>query len=726
MHNINISSNYLTGLNSQQLEAVCSTEGPLLVLAGAGTGKTKVLTSRIAHILYSKLAFPSQILAVTFTNKAAKEMRLRIDSQTSGAAEGLWLGTFHSIAAKILRRHAELVNLTRDFVIIDNDDQIRLVKQLLSDYNIDDKKNPPRGLLYLISRFKDKAWAPNQVPDTEVGFYGNAKVKDLYAEYQSRLRLMNAVDFGDLTLFNIVLFNQHIDILKEYQNKFKYILVDEYQDTNVAQYLWLRILAQASQNVCCVGDDDQSIYGWRGAEITNILRFDKDFTQAKIIRLEKNYRSTNHILKAATELISNNLDRHGKNLWTEVSEGQKIKLSSFYDDRDEAKYVAEEIESIIYKKTHNYSSHAILLRAGYQSRSFEESFNFLRIPYRIIGGLKFYERMEIRDTIAYIRLLINPHDSLAFERIINTPRRGIGNVVLQRIKTVSKRQSVSYYDACNQLIKEGIIKGKVAQLLNKLFMDLARFSDSLKHQSHWVVIENMLEECGYISMWKNDVSLDAKERLDNIKELLHSLQDYGDLREYLEHISLVTDADNMPNDDKVNIMTMHAAKGLEFETVFLTGWEEGSFPSQRSMDEKGKSGLEKERRLAYVGITRAKSNLYISYACNRRVYGGFQACTPSRFIDELHHSTYEIQNNYGRYYNKNAAKTLSSQGRSGYDATSVDNILKLGVRVFNVKFGYGRVVGLKDSIVEVAFEKAGIKRLLAEYVSDASSTDHQG
>lgn len=714
----NLSENnfsYLDNLNAPQLEAVRSTEGPLLVLAGAGTGKTRVLTSRIAHILHLRQAFPSQILAVTFTNKAAREMRGRVDSLTNNATDGIWLGTFHAIAAKILRRHAEVVGLTRDFTIIDYDDQVRLAKQILADFDIDDKKNPPRALISMISRFKDKAWSVGKVPESEAGFYALGKGRELYAAYQKRLKLLNAVDFGDLTLLNIELFNNHPDILREYQNKFKYILVDEYQDTNVAQYLWLRILAQSMQNICCVGDDDQSIYGWRGAEVTNILRFDEDFKNAKIIRLEENYRSTNNILAAASALIANNLDRHGKNLWTGVGSGNKLKLSSFYDDKEEARYVAEEIESIHYRKTHAYAETAILVRAGYQTRSFEESFNFLRIPYRIIGGLKFYERMEIRDVLAYIRVLVNPTDSLAFERIINTPKRGIGNGSIQKIMMLSRELHISYYEATKRLMVEGEIKGKAKDAIAKMFKDFASASEKLPKQPHWQVVEDLLDDVGYIEMWKLEVSEDARERIDNIKELLRSLQDYADLREYLEHISLVTDTDTMQDGDKVNIMTMHSAKGLEFETVFLTGWEEGIFPSQKSLTENGKAALEEERRLAYVGITRAKANLYITYACNRRIYGNYQASIPSRFIDEIPSSTYEIINNYGSYYNTNRPNI----GYSTPVAEAHEVPLKKGQRVFNIKFGYGYILSFSDNVVDVAFDKAGIKRVLAEYLSPA-------
>ena len=713
----NVNQRYLSSLNPSQLDAVINTEGPLLVLAGAGTGKTKVLTTRIAHIIHSTNVAPNRILAVTFTNKAAKEMNLRINHLTNNESSGMWLGTFHSIAAKILRQHADLVGLTSNFTIIDSDDQLKLIKQILVENNIDSKKNSPKNLLYIISRFKDKAWSPDNIFESETEYFAGVRIKHLYAEYQQRLKSLNAVDFGDLTLYNIKLFNENTLLLKQYQNKFKYILVDEYQDTNVAQYIWLKILAQTSRNICCVGDDDQSIYGWRGAEIANILKFDKDFNEAKIIRLEENYRSTNHILGAATGLISYNKNRHGKNLWTEVKEGQKIKLNSFYDDYDEARFVAEEIETYIYRKNQIYSDIAVLIRAGYQSRSFEESFNLLRISYRIVGGVKFYERLEIKDVISYIRILVNPCDSLALERIINTPKRGIGDAVLNKIKHTAKNLSLSYFESIKVMIEQRIISGKIAHVLQNFFELISQFRELLKTDSkHWQVVENLLEEVGYLAMWHNEATQESKERLDNIKELLGSLQDYTNLNDYLEHVALVNDNDTTYEEDKVNIMTIHAAKGLEFETVFLTGWEEGTFPSQRSLEEKGNSALEEERRLAYVAITRAKNNLYISYACNRKMYGSYQACIPSRFIHELPCSTYEVINNYGGYKNK-FSEGVTSPKPNNYHLNSEIHSIVPGNRVFHIKFGYGYVNYVNQNLAEVSFEKSGVKRMMIEYLS---------
>jgi DNA helicase-2/ATP-dependent DNA helicase PcrA len=720
-NNPNREQDFTCGLNSEQIEAVNTTEGPLLVLAGAGTGKTKVLTSRIANILLTRKAFPSQILAVTFTNKAAREMYSRIEGIMQGNAAGIWLGTFHSIAAKILRRHAHFVVLTADFTIIDSDDQLKLVKQILKDFNIDDKKNPARLILHLINRYKDKAYFPNKVPTSEVSTYVDGKLVTIYEEYEKRLQSLNAVDFGNLLLLNIKLFNEHPDVLLEYQNRFHYILVDEYQDTNVAQYLWLRILAQKHNNICCVGDDDQSIYGWRGAEVTNILRFDRDFSGAKIIRLERNYRSTNHILEAATHLISNNLDRHGKKLWTENKGGKKIKLSSYYDEKEEARQIAEEIINSQRSGT-ELSETAILVRAGHQTRSFEESLNFLRIPYRIIGGMKFYERAEIKDSIAYVRLLQNADDSLAFERIINTPKRGIGISTLQQIYHYGRSHNLSLFAAAREMVQSGVIKNKVGATLHKFFTDFAHWNQMLSTKTHWQVVETMLQESGYIDMWRTESTNEARERVENIKEFLRSLQDFTDLNEYLQHVSLVSDHDNNDSDNKVSIMTIHAAKGLEFETVFLAGWEEGIFPSQKSIDENGRAGIEEERRLAYVGITRAKKNLHICYACNRRIYGSFNATIPSRFIDELPRSSYEIVNNLQSFFSMRNSGTqikrpLKSVEESPQSFATTQGKFRKGQMVNHSKFGGGVVINIAGEFAEVSFKDLGVKKVLVDYLN---------
>lgn len=712
---------YIDSLNPEQLEAVTTTEGPLLVLAGAGTGKTKVLTTRIAHILMQRKAFPGQILAVTFTNKAAREMKERVERIISGV-EGLWLGTFHSIAAKILRRHADLVGLKKDFIIIDMEDQKRLCKQIVRDLKYDEKKYPPKLVSYIIGKFKDKGLTPEKAVDS--GFVrgtGEAEIA-IYREYQKRLVANNSCDFGDLMMYNIEILKNHPDVLREYQNKFKYILVDEYQDTNVSQYLWLRLLTQENKNICCVGDDDQSIYGWRGAEVTNILRFDQDYKGAKVIRLEQNYRSTAEILKAATNLISQNLERHGKELWTAEKQGEKIKLNSFYDEREEARYIADEIESMQISRKHKLSDMAILLRAGYQTRSFEESLNFLRIPYKIIGGVKFYERAEIKDSIAYIRLLVNPSDNLAFERVINTPKRGVGIASIQNLMQFARENGMSMYDGIERAKAEGVIKGKAASAISEFAGEISKWRESLKSKNHWEVVDDVLLDTGYIEMWKAEGTDEAKDRIENIKELLRSLEEYGDLTEFLEHVSLLTDVDSMVDDNRVNIMTMHAAKGLEFETVFLAGWEEGIFPSQKAIDENGKSALEEERRLAYVAITRAKKNLYICFANNRRMYGSYQACLPSRFINEIPVDSYEIVNSSVRFGNR-----FSQNGMIGHkekipsfrdeDFSQVSQAkFKLGQRVFHQKFGYGKIIDLHDEIAEVSFEKSSVKKVMVDYL----------
>jgi DNA helicase-2/ATP-dependent DNA helicase PcrA len=636
------------------MDAVLNTEGPTLVLAGAGTGKTKVLTTRISHILNSNLAFPSQILSVTFTNKAAKEMRDRISSMIGENAAGLWLGTFHSIAAKILRQNAHMVGLREDFTIIDTDDQLRIVKQMFKNHNMDEKQYPPKLFLHIINRLKDKAISYDRIPKSEnVDFHG-INISSLYREYQNYLQSLQVCDFGDLTLYNLKLFNQHSEVCERYQNKFRYLLVDEYQDTNIAQYLWLRILAQKEpHNICCVGDDDQSIYGWRGAEVANILRFDKDFPEAKIIRLELNYRSTPHILGTASAVIANNSTRHGKELWTDVSDGYKIQIGGFYDDKEEARFIAEEIEAICQLRKHKLSELAVLVRAGFQTRAIEESLNFFHIPYKIIGGLKFYERLEIKQVISYIRLITNQDDSLAFERIVNTPRRGIGNTALQYMHQISQESGCSLHKAAEIAIQDSIVKGKAKEALKLFLSEINIAKDEISSGiSHWQVVEQILERSGYLEMWRSEDTNESKERLENIKELLRSLSDYENLQEFLEHVSLVTDADSIDNANQVNVMTMHASKGLEFETVFLPGWEDTVFPSNRSVQESGQKGLEEERRLAYVAITRAKERLFITFANRRRIYGGYQQSMPSQFIDELPAKHCEIINNYGYRSNR--------------------------------------------------------------------------
>lgn len=715
---------YLKDLNPPQLDAVLATDGALLVLAGAGTGKTRVLTTKIAHLINTHKCFPSQVLSVTFTNKAAKEMRSRVEHLLGGFADGMWIGTFHSIAARILRRHADLLGFSKDFTIIDTDDQIRLLKLIIKELDYDEKKVPAKMVAHFIGRLKDKAIKPQNSLPQDFTHAEEQKLSKIYIEYQSRLKLLNAVDFGDLLLMNLELFNQFPYILSEYHHKFKYLLVDEYQDTNVAQYLWLRILAQFSKNICCVGDDDQSIYGWRGAEVTNILRFDKDFPDAKVVRLEQNYRSTSVILAAAAKIIANNKERHDKTLWTEKNEQNKLKLNSFYDDREESRYIAEEIEVLASNYKHKFSDMAILLRAGHQTRSFEEMFNFYKIPYRIVGGVKFYERMEIRDSIAYIRCLVNPSDNLAFERIVNVPRRGVGNTTLEEIHVHAKVHNIPYFKATQELLNAGKIKGKAGSMLAHFISQFARWNELLSNLPHWQLVDLMLQESGYIEMWKSEATAESKERLGNIKELLRSLEEFDNLSDYLEHVSLITDTDNLSDDNRVSIMTIHAAKGLEFETVFLCGWEEGIFPSQKSIDENGFLGIEEERRLAYVAITRAKNNLYISYACNRRIYGSFQSCLPSRFINELPADCYEIINNFGSYYNKSkyqSGKITSTNEYSDDFVPEHSQVVKMpifhkGQKIQHNKFGFGIILSVHEGVAEVAFYKHGMKKIMVEFL----------
>ena len=625
----------INALNPEQKEAVLAVDGPVLVLAGAGTGKTKVLTTRIAHILSSRLAWASQILAVTFTNKAAKEMGERVAHLLSGDQNSnplSWLGTFHSIAAKILRRYGEVLGFTSSFTILNSDDQLRLIKQLLIENNIDEKQNSPKVILSIIQAWKDQALPPEKVTDAEHSI--NARALLIYKAYQKRLKTLNAMDFGDLLLNNIILFTTHPEIHKEVAGRFKYILVDEYQDTNVAQYLWLRLLASAHKNICCVGDDDQSIYGWRGAEIGNILRFEKDFTGAKVIRLERNYRSTGNILAAASHIISNNNGRLGKTLWTEDDDGEKVRIRSLWDGDEEARFVGNEIENF-QRSGSSLNDMAVLVRAGFQTRAFEERFLMLGLSYRVIGGLRFYERQEIRDAVAYLRVISQPDDDLAFERIINTPKRGIGTATMETINTHARAAEISMTKATTELLKMNAFKGKLANSLGNLLKSLEQWRGLIGTQTIAEITDIMLDESGYRAMWKSDKTPEAQGRLDNLKELVRAMGEFESLTAFLEHVGLVTDMSENNNSDMISIMTLHAAKGLEFDHVFLPGWEEGLFPHQRSLDESGRDGLEEERRLAYVGITRAKKTCTISFAGSRRIYNQWQSSIPSRFVSEL-------------------------------------------------------------------------------------------
>ncbi|WP_274425084.1 ATP-dependent helicase [Chelativorans sp. YIM 93263] len=679
---------YLEGLNPEQRQAVETTEGPVLVLAGAGTGKTRVLTTRIAHILATGRAYPSQILAVTFTNKAAREMKARVGVFVGEAIEGMpWLGTFHSIGVKLLRRHAELAGLKSSFTILDTDDQIRLLKQLIQAQGLDDKRWPARQFAQMIDGWKNKGLGPSEIQEGDARAFANGKGRELYAAYQERLKTLNAVDFGDLLLHPIRIFRDHPDVLREYYRKFKYILVDEYQDTNTAQYMWLRLLAQRSKgsasssredsayiNICCVGDDDQSIYGWRGAEVDNILRFEKDFPGATVIRLERNYRSTAHILGAASHLIAHNEGRLGKTLFTDQPDPDepKVKVHAAWDSEEEARAVGEEIEAL-QAKGHALNDMAILVRASFQMREFEDRFVTLGLNYRVIGGPRFYERQEIRDALAYFRVVAQNADDLAFERIVNVPKRGLGEAAVRQIHDVARIRGVPLLQAARDLAGTEEMKPKPRASLRNLVESFERWQGLLDRMPHTELAEQILEESGYTDMWKNDRSAEAPGRLDNLKELIRSMEEYESLRAFLEHVALVMDTDQNAALDAVSLMTLHSAKGLEFDTVFLPGWEEGLFPHQRALDEGGRSGLEEERRLAYVGVTRAKQNLHIWFTSNRRIYGLWQSTLPSRFLDELPEAHVDVVEDgsvyggYGQSYGGQQPGRPNPYGRSRFD-----------------------------------------------------------
>ncbi|MGR3551364.1 ATP-dependent helicase [Pseudooceanicola sp.] len=747
---------YLDELNPAQREAVEALDGPVLMLAGAGTGKTKALTARIVHLLNTGRARPNEILAVTFTNKAAKEMKLRVGRLLGQSIEGMpWLGTFHSVCVKLLRRHAELVGLKSSFTILDTDDQIRLLKQLIRANNIDEKRWPARQLAGIIDHWKNRAWTPEKVPSAESSAYNN-RGTELYDQYQRRLLELNAVDFGDLLLHVVTIFQSHDDLLQQYQRWFRFILVDEYQDTNVAQYLWLRLLAGGHKNICCVGDDDQSIYGWRGAEVGNILRFEKDFPGSKVVRLEQNYRSTEHILSAAGGVIRGNEGRLGKELWTEATGGEKVRLIGHWDGEEEARWIGEEIEAMQVGtrglRPISLDEMAILVRASHQMRAFEDRFLTIGLPYRVIGGPRFYERLEIRDAMAYFRLVISPADDLAFERIVNTPKRGLGDKAQQKIQVCARENKVPLVEGARILLADGGITGKGAGELRALVDNLDRWGRMTGHAdlSHIELAEMILDESGYTTMWQNDKTPEAPGRLENLKELIKALENFENLQGFLEHVSLIMDNSTEDQGAKVSIMTLHAAKGLEFPAVFLPGWEDGLFPSQRSMDESGLKGLEEERRLAYVGITRAEEICTISFAGNRRVFGQWQSQLPSRFIDELPEENVEVLTPPGLYgggygaaapvqssidrkvaeanvYNSPGWKRM--QARAGQRPVSqpretrnqiidLDAVSRytVGDRVFHQKFGYGAVTGIEGDKLDIAFEKAGPKKVVAKFV----------
>ena len=721
---------YLERLNPEQRRAVETVDGPVLVLAGAGTGKTRVLTTRFAHILLTNRAFPSQVLAVTFTNKAAREMRERVSALLDQPAEGLWLGTFHALCARMLRRHAPLVGLTSSFTILDTDDQLRLLKQVMEAARVDAKRWSPNTLMGMIQRWKDRGEMPDRVGAADVGDFAGGHAANLYAAYQDRLKQLNTADFGDLMLHMVHIFRSYPDVLAEYHRRFRYILVDEYQDTNVVQYLWLRLLAQERRNICCVGDDDQSIYSWRGAEVENILRFEQDFPGAAIVRLEANYRSTAPILAAAAGLIAHNEGRLGKTLrpGRNDASGENVEVVSLWDSDEEARMVGERIEQL-QRSRERLGEMAILVRTTAQTRAFEERMITLGIPYRVVGGLRFYERQEIRDAIAYMRVMVQPADDLAFERIINLPRRGVGDVAMRTMQTAAREQGIPLSMAAGQLVSNGMLKGKLREQLSLFFQDLARWRRSLEGDGHVVVVATMLDESGYTGMWQQDKSPDAPGRLDNLKELVRALADFETLGGFLEHVSLVMENDASAEGERVSMMTLHGAKGLEFDTVFLPGWEEGLFPSQRTLDEGGLKGLEEERRLAYVGLTRARRRAIVSFAANRRLYANWQSSMQSRFIDELPDEWVQKQGSAAAQRRDMMAapsvflggplvarRTQEALPWEAQARPARTDAIPVGARVFHQKFGYGEVLQVDDDRLDVLFEKAGQKRLLDRFV----------
>jgi len=748
---------YLSGLNAPQREAVLTTEGPVLVLAGAGTGKTAALTARLAHLIHTRKAWPSEILAVTFTNKAAREMKERVGRLLGQAAEGMpWLGTFHSIAARMLRRHAELVGLESNFTILDTDDQLRLIKQLIAAADLDEKRWPARQLAGLTDRWKNRGWTPADIDAAESEQFANGRGRDLYAAYQARLRAVNACDFGDLLLHMLTILKTHRDVLELYQQRFRYILVDEYQDTNSSQYLWLRLLAQARKNICCVGDDDQSIYSWRGAEVANILRFEKDFPGAVIIRLEQNYRSTPHILAAASGVIANNGGRLGKTLWTEKrdadgSEGEKVRVIGVWDGPEEARRVGDEIEAI-QRRGGRLDDVAILVRAQFQTREFEDRFIAIGLPYRIVGGFRFYERAEIRDALAYLRIVNQPADDLAFERIVNVPKRGLGDKAVAKIHMAARAEGLPLTLAAARILDTDELTGQARRSLGGLIGDIARWRDMASSLPHPELARQILDESGYTAMLQAERSAEAAGRLDNLTELVRAMEEYETLGAFLEHVSLVMDNDAAAERDKVTIMTIHAAKGLEFDTVFLAGWEEGVFPSQRALDEGGLASLEEERRLAYVAITRARRRAIILHAANRRIYGQWTSSIPSRFVGELPDPHIEAETtmtggeSLWRAQWSEHADPFAHVGRGtgrgpGWQRASATGIdtrparltearasaasfaakprsdVAIGTRVFHTKFGYGTVALIEGNKLEIDFEHAGRKRVLDSFVS---------
>ncbi len=708
-------------LNPQQLEAVLHTDGPLLVLAGAGTGKTRVLTARVAHIIKSGLAMPHEILAVTFTNKAAREIVERISDlcENSHAASA---GTFHSIAARILRQHAHLVGLTSNYNIADTDDQLKIIKNTLLELGIDDKETPPKLILSIISRWKDMGLSFSQISNSDLKTDGHILAKKIYAIYQDKLLRSNLCDFGDLLLYNTIIFFENPNILDGFQAQYKYILIDEYQDTNPVQYLWARMLADKHKNICCVGDDDQSIYSWRGAEVGNILRFEKDFTGAKIVALEENYRSTTTILKAASSLIKNNNHRHTKTLWSKADGGEQIRVVSCYNDKEEAKFISNNIYSLLGSNDVKAQDIAILVRAGFQTRAFEEAFINSGIQYKIIGGLKFYERAEIKDILAYLRLVINDNDDVAFERIINTPKRAIGPSTLLSIKNHASSGDISYLVATELMIQQNIFKPKVAESIRGFVALIRKYQKEIAiAHSPSDIVKNMISDSGYRDMLKIEKSEESRARLDNLNELVRAIGEYESLQEFIQHTSLITDNESMAHQsDQVNIMTIHASKGLEFNTVFIPGMEEGLFPHQKSLSEEGTKGLEEERRIAYVGMTRAKKHLFLLYAETRRIFHEFVQSIPSRFLSELPNEIV-TKTSSTSYYSPHTHKykTYSNNYANSSHVIKEDKIdgLRPGSRITHQSFGNGIILKKNGDNLEIFFDKSGIKTIKEAFVS---------
>ncbi len=755
---------YLRGLNEAQRAAVHALDGPVLMLAGAGTGKTRALTTRLAHLLYTHRARPDQILAVTFTNKAAREMKERVAALLGRpSVEGWWLGTFHALAARFLRRYAEVVGLKPNFTILDPDDQLRLMKQILAAEGIDEKSFPARAVLSAVERWKDKGLTPQRVSAGEAGDVAGGRGVALYAAYQQRLKQLNACDFGDLLLHCIEIFRTREDILKQVHAQFRYILVDEYQDTNVAQYLWLRLLAQAHKNICCVGDDDQSIYGWRGAEVGNILRFEQDFPGAKVIRLERNYRSTPTILGAASGLIARNEGRLGKTLWTEEiagEAGEKVRVRGLWDSEAEARFVGEEIEAL-QRAGAPLGRIGILVRTTAQMREFEDRFNAIGLPHRIVGGPRFYERMEVRDALAYLRVVAQPADDLAFERIVNKPKRGLGEATVRQLRQAARAQGVPLLEAARRLVGTDELKPKPRKALTDLVESFLRWRRDLEAMPHTELAETILEESGYTDMWRQDTAIEAPGRLENLAALIDGMADFENLQGFLEHVGLVMENLQETGGEQVSIMTLHAAKGLEFDTVFLAGWEEGLFPNQRALDQTGLKGLEEERRLAYVGLTRARKRLYVTFAANRRLHGSWTAAIPSRFVDELPPEHVEVESDQGLYGQAAAAwgggfsggfggggfredpwgerraspgmsraQRYAEQAKPYIEGTArlVDSLpgdggFEIGTRVFHSKFGYGEVMAVEGEKLTVEFDHSGEKRVMAAFLVPAERAD---